>query len=93
MTTRILCNLFLTLLLTLSGCTTYNTDQYAKGYPENVVWFTYATRWTPQKPLGDHKLHLQYYALTPVTVLVDVLTCPVQFCDYWYVLLSNIGAQ
>lgn len=81
------------LLVSSSGCTTYNTVQYAKGYPENVAWFTYQTRFTPPKPPGDHKSHPAYYALTPVTVPVDVVTCPIQFFDYWYVLLSNMGAQ
>ena len=91
---RILSVLFLVLLFALDGCTTYNTIQYAKGYPENATWFTYATRYSPPKPPGDHKSHPGYYALTPITIPVDVLTISsFQFFDYWYVLLSNLEAE
>lgn len=89
----IFCVLLSVLLFAANGCTTYNVVQYAKGYPENVAWFTYQTRYTPPKPAGDHQPHLAYYALTPFTVPLDVITLPVQFVDYWYVLLGNISAQ
>jgi hypothetical protein len=85
--------LFIVLFLCSNGCTTYNTVQYAKGYPENAEWFTYATCDTPPKPPGDHKPHSAYYALTPLTVPVDVATCPFQCIDYCYVLLSGFGHQ
>ena len=81
-----------TLLFCSNGCTTYNTVQYAKGYPENVAWFTWQTR-DMKKPAGDHKAHPAYYALTPLTVPVDVVTFPVQYVDYWYVLFSGIGYE
>ena len=81
------------LLLCSSGCTTYNTIQYAKGYPENTAWFTFPTKGGEQKDPGDHKPHPAYYALTPLTVPVDVATFPFQFVDYWYVLLIGFGYQ
>ena len=81
------------ILIGADGCTTYNTVQYAKGYPENVEWFTYATRDTPSKPPGDHKSHPAYYALTPLTVPVDVVTFPFQFIDFCCVLYGGMGYQ
>ena len=81
------------LVVGLNGCTTYNTVQYAQGHPENVAWFTYQTRGTQKNPPPDPKRRPAYYLLTPVTVPVDIVTLPVQFVDYWYVLLSGIGYQ
>jgi len=82
-----------TLLLCSNGCTTYNTVQYAQGYPENATWFTFQTRGTNPKPQGDHKPHPAYYLLTPLTVPVDIVTLPIQFVDFWYVLLNGFGYQ
>lgn len=85
--------MFAAILLGTNGCATYNVVQEAQGHTQNVEWFTYPTRdYVPKTP-PDNKSHPAYYLLTPLTVPVDVTTFPIQFVDYWYVLLSNFGAQ
>jgi hypothetical protein len=95
---RIIPTVFAALLLSAvlvssNGCTTYNTVQYAKGYPENTMWFSFNTRGSKPKEPGDHESHPAYYALTPLAVPVDVVTFPFQFVYFWYVLLSGFGSQ
>lgn len=83
--------LLVLMLIGSSGCTTYNTIQYAKGHSENVAWFTFSALHKERNP--DEKPQPAYYLLTPVTVPVDVATFPIQFVDFWMTFLGGRMGQ
>lgn len=85
--------IFAAVLLGANGCATYNVTQEAQGHTQNVEWFTFPTRDHVPKDPPDNKSHPAYYLLIPLTVPVDIVTCPIQFVDYCYVLLNGFGSQ
>ena len=81
--------LFVLVIIGSSGCTTYNTVQYAQGHSEKAVWGSFQDpkrEWNP-----DEKPKPAYYLLTPVTVPVDIATSPIQFVDFWITLFGGMG--
>jgi hypothetical protein len=85
--------IFAAVFLGTNGCATYNVTQEAQGHTQNVEWFTFPTRdYVPKNP-PDNKSHPAYYLLIPLTVPVDIVTCPIQFVDYWVVLFGGMGYQ
>ena len=77
--------LLITLLISQSGCMTYDAVQRAKGKP-------YLSGISYVSP-PDDKPHPGYYALLPLTVPLDVATSPFQgiFFGFWYLVISGEG--
>jgi hypothetical protein len=72
--------LLIALLITSNGCMTYTSVHRAEG---TKYWSINGPEITPSKPEPG------YYALLPLTVPADIVTCPFQ--GIWYGLVYGIG--
>jgi len=77
--------LLIALLLTSNGCMTYTSVKRARGEP---YWSLNGSETPPSKPSPA------YYALVPITVPLDLATCPFQGAWYGidYLMLSGLGS-